>query len=295
MVIFMKILSRNKLTALAGVTLAAILVWFFVWQKGESSDGKRLGKIKRGDVIQRVTVSGQIRPLRRTAFVAPYAGYISKIYVKVGETIRANDPIVAVSSSLQSPEPVFPLRAPFAGTVVDVAKMEGEYVNEKDAKDVIVRVDDVSKFFVYARAPELDATRIKKGMEVEVRVSAIDSGLMKGIVREIDLAAQDADGWKTQQSTFSVRVEILDPPEGLHSGQSAILDIVTNKISNVLYIEHEFINQEGDKYFVITKSGRRKPVAIGQQSDLAIEVKGGMMEGEEVQQIDFLKVLSQGI
>jgi multidrug efflux pump subunit AcrA (membrane-fusion protein) len=173
--------------------------------------------------------------------------------------------------------------------------MEGEYVNEKDAKDVLVRVDDLSKYFVLAQAPELDATRIKKGMEVEVRVSALDSGVIKGIVRDIDLAAKDADGWKTQQSTFNVRVEILDPPEGLHSGQSAILDIVTSRISNVLYLEHEFINQEGDKHFVITKRGRRVPIEVGRQSDMAIEIKSGLKEGDEVEQIDFLKSLESGL
>ena len=278
----MKSLSRSKVFWLGLAVLAAGVIWFRYNSSEGVISGKRYGKIKRGDIVQRVTVAGQIRPLRRTAFVAPNAGYILKIYVRVGQIIRENDPIVSIKSSLQSPEPVYPLRAPFAGVVVDVAKMEGEYVSATDAKDIIVRVDDSSKYFVYARAPELDASRIKKGMEVEVRVGAIDSGnALKGIVRDIDLAAQDADGWKSQQSTFNVRVEILDPPEGLRSGQSAIL-------------EHEFINQEGDKHFVTTKTGKHKSIEVGRQSDTAMEIKSGVNEGEEVEQIDFLKLLESG-
>lgn len=291
----MKFLNKNRILLFLVIGLSVALAVVLVQKRDDVAPGVRLGRVKRGDVIQRVTVSGQVRPLRHTAFVAPYAGYVSKIYVKVGQKIQQNDPIVSIKTSLQSPEPVFPLRAPFAGTVVDVAKMEGEYVNEKDAKDVIVRVDDLSKYFVIARAPELDATRIKKGMEVEVRVSAIDSGVMKGIVRDIDLSAQDADGWKSQQSTFNVRVEIVRPPEGLHSGQSAILDIVTNKLANVLYVEHEFVNQEGDKHYLILKNGKRIPVEVGRQSDLSMEIKSGVLEGQEVQQIDFLKALGNGL
>lgn len=287
----MKTLSRSKLLWIVVLTFAAGVVWSLMAPRTDNPSGKRIGRVKRGDIIQRVTVAGQIRPVRRSSFVAPYAGYIQKIYVKVGQKVKENDPVVSIKSSLQSPEPVFPLRAPFPGTVVDVAKMEGEYVNEKDPKDIIIRIDDLTKFYVLARAPELDATRIKKGMEVEIRVSALDTGVIKGIVREIDLAAQEADGWKAQQSTFNVRVEVLDPPEGLRSGQSAILDIVTSKISNVLYLEHEFINQEGDKYFVITKRGKRVPIEVGRQSDVAMEIKSGLKEGDEVQQIDFLKVL----
>ncbi|NJL24390.1 MAG: HlyD family efflux transporter periplasmic adaptor subunit [Calothrix sp. SM1_5_4] len=160
---------------------------------------------------------------------------------------------------------------------------------------MIIRVDDTSKFFVLAKAPELDASRIKKGMEVEIRVNAMREGLMKGIVRSIDLAAEEADGWKQQQSTFDVRVEILNPPPELRSGQSAILDIVLNRYENVLYLEHEFINQEGDRRFVITRSGRRKSIGIGRQSDLAVEITEGLREGEEVEQIDFLKLLEGGM
>lgn len=290
----MKISVKGKLLIAILCIAAGTAGWKF-WRSDDASAGHRLGKVKRGDVIQRVTVSGQVRPLRHTAFVAPYAGYISKIYVKVGQRVKENDPIVAIKSSLQSPEPVYPLRAPFGGVVVDVAKMEGEYVNEKDAKDVIARVDDLSSYYVIARAPELDASRIRKGMKAEIRVSALEgSGVIKGVVRDIDLSAQDADGWKNQQSTFNVRVEVINPPEGLHSGQSAILDIVTQKISNVLFVEHEFINQDGEDHYVISKKGKKIPVVTGRQSDTAMEIKSGLFEGEELQQIDFLKILSAG-
>jgi multidrug efflux pump subunit AcrA (membrane-fusion protein) len=260
-----------------------------------SKSTKRFGKVQRGDLTQRVTVSGLVYPLRRTIFVAPYSGYIRKLYVAVGQHIRQGDPVVSVVSNLMSPEQVFPIRAPFGGTVVDVPKSEGEFVTEKDAKDVMVRVDDLSKYFVVSKAPELEAARIRKDMEVDVRISAIkDGGGLKGIVRTVDLAAKEGDGWKQQQATFDVRVEVLNPPSDIRPGQSAVVDITVNKYPDVLYLEQEFINQEGDKYFVITKEGKKKPITIGHQSDLAVEITSGLKEGEEVEQIDFLKLLESG-
>ncbi len=92
-----------------------------------------------------------------------------------------------------------------------------------------------------AKAAELDASRIKIGMETEIRVNAFKHDTLKGIVRDIDLAAQEADGWKEQQATFGVKVEVVNPPKELRSGQSAIIDIVTDKFADVLYLEHEFI------------------------------------------------------
>jgi multidrug efflux pump subunit AcrA (membrane-fusion protein) len=118
---------------------------------------------------------------------------------------------------------------------------------------------------------------------------------LKGIVREIELAAEDADGWKQQQSTFKVLVEILKPPNDLRSGQSAIIDIVTDKFENVLYLEHEFINRDGDQFFVIDGKGRRRDIELGRQSDLAAEIKSGLSEGDQVEQVDFLKILEGGV
>lgn len=292
----MRILSKNKIIALVAVFFAVGVGWSFYGGSPGGMKTKRLGKVKRGDLIQRVTVSGMIYPARRTIFVAPYDGYIRRIYVKIGQKIKMNEPVVSIASSLMSPEQVFPIRAPFAGTVVDIEKREGEYVGKDEQKNkTIVRVDDQEKFYVVAKAAELDASRVKIGMEVEIRINAFKHGLLKGVVREIDLAAQEADGWKEQQATFGIRVEIIDPPPDLRSGQSAIVDVVTGKYENVLYLEHEFINRDNkageSQDFVITAKGKRKNIKTGRQTDVAVEVVDGLSEGDEVEQIDFLKLL----
>lgn len=293
----MRILSKNKIFALIAIFFAIGVAWsFYGGSPGGKAKSKRLGKVKRGDLVQRVTVSGMIYPARRTIFVAPYDGYIRKIYVKIGQKIKMNEPVVSIASSLMSPEQVFPIRAPFAGTVVDIEKREGEYVGKDEQKNkTIVRVDDQDKFYVVAKAAELDASRVKIGMEVEIRINAFKHDQLRGIVREIDLAAQEADGWKEQQATFGIRVEILNPPPELRSGQSAIVDVVTGKYENVLYLEHEFINRDNKagepQDFVITAKGKRKNIKTGRQTDVAVEIVEGLSEGEEVEQIDFLKLL----
>jgi len=303
----MKILSRNSVIFAVVLGLAVALGWHFYpkveglfpggsggGKPGGKARGVRYGKVKRGDLIQRVTVSGQVVPARRTVFIAPYSGYIQKVYVTVGQKVAKNDPVLSITSSLQSPEAVYPIRAPFSGTVVGLNKMEGEYVTEKDTKDIIARIDDLSTYFVLAKAPETDAARIKKNMTVEIKVNAIQKEILQGTVRNIELAAEEADGWRAQQSTFKVLVEVLKPPADLRSGQSAVIDIVTEKFEDVLYLEHEFINQDGEQFFVVDRKGRRRDIEIGNQSDLAAEIKSGLSEGDQVEQVDFLKLLESG-
>jgi multidrug efflux pump subunit AcrA (membrane-fusion protein) len=296
----MKMLSRNSLIIAVVVGLMAGIGWKLFPKLTEAAGGggkggkHRMGAVKRGDLVQRVTVSGEVVPARRTIFVAPYSGYVQRLFVTVGQKVNKGDPVLSITSSLQSPETVYPIRAPFAGTVVSISKKEGEYVTEKDTKDVIVRVDDLETYYVLSKAPETDAARIKKNMEVEIKINAIQKETLKGIVRNIELAAEEADGWKAQQSTFKVQVEVLKPPLDLRSGQSAVIDIVTKKWDNVLYLEHEFINKDGDQAFVIDGKGRRRDITIGNQSDLAAEIVDGLKEGDKVEQVDFLKLLESG-
>lgn len=302
----MKLSSRNSLIGIAILSLAAGIGFAIYKPKlpfasfaqgkigGGGKKGTRYGTVKRGDLIQRVTVSGTVQPARRTVFVAPYSGYIQKVYVHVGQKVRKGEPVISISTSLQSPEQVYPIRAPFSGTVVALSKMEGEYVTEKDTKDIIAKIDDLDHYNVVAKAPETDAARIKKNMQVEIKVNAIQKSTLKGIVRTIELAAEDADGWRSQQSTFKVTVEVQSPPSDLRSGQTAIIDIVTEKFENVIYLEHEFINKDGDQFFVIDRKGRRRNVELGDQSDMAAEIKSGLQEGEQVEQVDFLKLLESG-
>ncbi len=80
----------------------------------------------------------------------------------------------------------------------------------------------------------------------------------------------------------------------MRSGQTAIIDIVTEKFKDVLYLEHEFLNKDGDQYFVIDRKGRRRDVELGDQSDMAAEIKSGLSEGDQVEQVDFLKLLESG-
>lgn len=297
----MKTLSRNSLMIAVILGMAAGIGWV-IWPKvagmfgggGGKGGGHRLGTVKRGDLVQRVTVSGEVVPARRTIFVAPYSGYVYKLFVTVGEKVKKGDPVLSITSSLQSPEAVYPIRAPFAGTVVSISKKEGEYVTEKDTKDIIVRIDDLDTYFVQSKAPETDAARIKKEMEVEIKVNAIQKETLKGVVRNIELAAEEADGWKAQQSTFKVLVQVLKPPPDLRSGQSAVIDIVTKKWDNVLYLDHEFINKDGEQAFVIDARGRRRDIKIGSQSDTAAEILEGLKEGDKVEQVDFLKLLESG-
>jgi multidrug efflux pump subunit AcrA (membrane-fusion protein) len=247
-----------------------------------------VGSAVKQDLIQRVTIAGTVIPLRKTIITAPYNGYVKKIFVKIGDHVKQGDPIVSVVASLQSGETSFPLRSPLTGTVVQIDKSEGEFVKEGDPKEFIVRIDDTSKLFVIANAPEIDRVKVKIGQDAVLKASAILNRKYKGIVRELSLAAREKEQWGRAQSVeFPIKIEITDNDEILKSGMSMLIDIVAAKKSDVLVLRHEFIRRENEKYYVMLTSGKRQDIQVGIQNEEGFEIVAGLNVDDKIKQVDF--------
>ncbi len=224
--------------------------------------------------------------------MAPYDGYIKKIFVKLGQKVQAGEPLVSVTQSLQSTEDVFPIRAPFSGVVTQVNKSEGQFTKQSDSKEFILRMDDLSKMFVNANAPELDIVKIQSGFATIIKVSAILARNYQGVVRDIFQAALSKESWGSRsQVEYLVKIEITDADPQLKPGMTAVVDIITNNKDDVLTLGHEFIQKENDQHFVLLKDGKRQDIKLGLQNESVFEILEGLTEGQEVQQVDFLKLI----
>lgn len=248
--------------------------------------------VERGEFIQRVTIIGQVTPNRKTIISAPYSGYVRKIFVRVGDRVAAGDPVISLAQSLKpSDEDVFPLRAPFDGTVVQVLRTEGEYVeaqSSSQASNSMVRIDDVSRIFVEAPSPEVEVGKLKVGQKVIIKASAIPQRTYNGVIRRISLAAKEQKDWDRARVEFPILLEVVDADVALKPGMSVIVDVITKRVPKSLILRHEYLQREGDNYFVILESGEKKAIKVGAQNEEAFEILGGVDEGERVRQNDFL-------
>lgn len=269
--------------------VAGTSAYYFKFRKPSEKAVEQTMIVKKGELLQRVTIAGVIEALKSTQISAPYEGYIQKIFVKIGDKVKAGDPIVSISQTLQSTENVYPIRAPFAGTVVQILKTEGQFVRVGSATEYIVRIDDISKLFVNASVAEIDIVKVKKDQEAIIKASPILDKTYKGVVRDISLAATLQESYNNRsQAEYLVKLEITETDDQLKPGMSAILDIIPNKKTDVLTIAHEYIDKQGENYFVTLKSGARREIKIGMQNESIVEVTSGLNEGDEVKQVDFM-------
>lgn len=278
--------------------LASLVVGFYVSYEKKEQKKKAsaipVARVQREDIVQRVTISGTVTPMRKAVIMAPYRGYIRKLYVKLGDSVRVGDPIASVSTSLSSSEQVFPLRAPFSGKVTQINKAEGEFVKEADPMDFIVRIDDLSRMFINANAAEMDKVKIRTGQEAMVKASAILDRTYKAVVRELSLAAIDKDRWeRATLIEFPIRLELTDFDAKIEPGMSVLIDIATMKREKVLALRHEYVGRDGEAYYVTMKSGERRTVRLGLQNDEKTEILDGVTEGEEIRKVDFASLIGK--
>ncbi len=255
-----------------------------------SPDDPGLTTAQKRDIESKVTTAGTIIPNRRTLFTPPYNGYVKKLHVKLGDQVKEGSPVVTVAQTLRgSFDEANPLRAPFTGTVTQVLRSEGEWV-EANLQSAMVRMDDTTRLFLTCDVAETDVLRIKVGSRAKVKVNAIIDHAYEAVVREISLAAKDRrEGWSRNgdRVEFEVRMEIIDRDDQLRPGLSALIDIITESRKNVLSIPHEFLMKEGDKYLVTLSSGQKRDVKVGLKGDLWVEILSGLTDQEKVRMVDF--------
>ncbi|RZA07240.1 MAG: HlyD family efflux transporter periplasmic adaptor subunit [Proteobacteria bacterium] len=275
------------IVVLLGLSCGAL--YYFFGQGEQDLGGSEIGVVTRDDLLQRVTIAGTIVPKRRTVVSGPYDGYVKQLYVKIGQNVKAGEPLVSVAQSLQSSEAVFPLRAPYAGTVVFIQKYEGEAVKSNDPADFLLRVDDLSELFVQASAPEVDRAKLKLGQEALIRASAVPDYAYNGVIQDLALAPREdsSNMFGGSQAEYPVRIAITNKDKKLGPGMSAVIDIVTSRRDKVLTLRHEYVLREKDGYAVTLENGTKRPVKVGMQNEEAFEILSGVDEGTRVRLVDF--------
>jgi multidrug efflux pump subunit AcrA (membrane-fusion protein) len=253
----------------------------------------KIGIVTIGDIVQRVTVSGTVSPLRQTEIKPAYDGYVKKLFVKVGDRVKTGDPLITVVESLSvNTEDVFPIRAPMNGEIVEIKAAEGQNVVKNASADdnYMIRIEDLTERYVMVDMPELEYAKVDIGHKATIRASAILGKTFNGTIVEKALAAKPQARWSQKKVEFPVKIRIDNPDAHLRSGMSVIIDIITAEKKKTLTLRHEFVGKDKGGFFVTTESGVRIPIKVGLQDDMATEITEGLKEGDRVKLIDFLAI-----
>lgn len=272
-------------------SLFLIVFWPYLagcHSKKNDATSLRETTVTQGDITQAVTVTGVLTPKRRLVVYPTFDGYIRKIFVQMGQWVKAGDPLVQISSSPNSNETAYPQRAQFSGRVVDILRQEGEWVERAKDNPILV-VDDSSVFTVECAVPEMDIAKYKVGLEAKISPVALQNRHYEGKILSVAEASKlkDPNRWGQSTVEFNVKVQVLNPDDAIKSGMTATVKIIFDSVKSVPTLPHDYVNIKDNRAFVQSVSGEKKEVQIGISDDKAIEIKSGLAVGEKVRQIDF--------
>ncbi len=276
----------------------AVLVFAIAGCTGKDAAPKRLGAVEKRDVVQKISLNGTVRGIRQTQIQAGYAGYIGKIYVKVGEIVKQDHPLVRVTQTINQPlDEVFPIRAPFAGTVTQILKREGDYVNagggggDMNNAGGIIEISDLRELWITATVPEVDVAKISVGLDAEVRANALQGKLYGAKVSTMSLSPKSSmDRWDRGRVEYPVELRVTNPDPALKSGMTVVADVIAAKAEQVLTVGHEYLHKDKDGLYLVDETGKQHRIETGLSNEEVVEIRKGATNGLKVQMMDFGKL-----
>lgn len=177
------------------------------------------------------------------------------------------------------PPPVIKLEAPIAGIVSKVNIAQGQPVSPDDA---LIEIIDLSIIEASAHVPLHLAGNLVTGQSAHIRVPSLPDKVFEAKLAHL---AAEAD---PETGTIEAAFHMPNPDKLLRPGMKAEFNIVVSKREGVMSIPRAAVQGDAAERFVYIKDYELKnafvkcAVVLGAQNDQFVEVKEGLLPGDEV-------------
>jgi HlyD family secretion protein len=148
----------------------------------------------------------------------------------------------------------------------------------------LISLPDLSAMESLTYVNEVDVSRIKKGLKVEVKLDAFQDSTFTGNIASVAAIGRTKDN-NSNIKVFEIGVQIDGESEILKPGMTTSNKIIINEIPDVIYIPIESVFEKEGKKIVYVKSSSgfdEKEISVGDKSENYIVVTKGIEPGQEV-------------
>jgi len=176
------------------------------------------------------------------------------------------------------------IMAPFNCTVLTRPVSAGQAVSGSagfNSGTEVLTIANLNEMIILAHVNQADITRLKTGMEVDVKVEAVSGLKVKGKVNRIAPQATIKNNIKG----FEVRVLITEIDPRIQPGMTANLEIPVASAAGVLAVPLPAVfSEQGERFAYVVKDNvyEQRPVRVGISDFFYAEILSGLKEGEMV-------------
>lgn len=177
------------------------------------------------------------------------------------------------------------IRATIGGMVLDVPVEVGNSVieaNNFNEGTTIAAIADMNDLIFEGRVDETEVEKLGVGMDIILKIGAIDKNEYKAALEYISPKGVDENG----AILFQIRAAVkLNPGEFIRAGYSANADVVLDRRDSVLTISEALV-QFGDSgaFVEVLNNGtyEKRDIKLGLSDGLRVEVLEGVSEQDEI-------------
>lgn len=178
------------------------------------------------------------------------------------------------------------IKAPIDGFVLSKTVEVGDPVTPLTSYQegtVLMKLANMEQLIFKGTVDEIDVGKLKEGMEADIKVGALPTDKVRGVLRKISLKAEK----KENATVFPIEVSIPKANKvTLRAGYSANVSVIIQKKDSVLIIPERTVTFRNDSAFVKIALGSGKEedrqIKTGLSDAISIEVLSGLVEGDEV-------------
>lgn len=185
------------------------------------------------------------------------------------------------------------IRSPINGVVTRLNVEQGETVvtgTMNNPGTVLMVLSDLSQMEVECEVDESDIVDLEIEQFAEINVDAFGDTIFEGHVVEISNAGRTSGmGTQEEVTNFKVKVAFDKTDSRLRPGMSSSVDIISSSRDSVLKVPIQCIVERGEEdekktgiFVVVDGKAHFREVETGISSEIEIEVKEGVEEGEMV-------------
>jgi len=173
----------------------------------------------------------------------------------------------------------FTIKAPSSGMVVYKRDHHGTKIKTGSSinafEKTVATLPDLSSLLSKIYISEIEITKVKQGMNVDIRIDAFPNKQFTGKVYSIANIGEKLENTDTKVFEVMVKIEGSDPD--LRPSMTTSNKVLIKTYSDVIYIPTECVHAGADGIpFVYTKNKTRQIVITGESNDKNIVIERGL-------------------
>lgn len=236
--------------------------------------GIRTAKVGPGIVRDAHEVQGLLTPIegKHARVRARYAGPVQSVLVGVGDVVKRGQTLATIESNVSLT--AYPVTAPFAGTILDVAASVGDSAGDAP----LFELADLSSLWVDLHLFGGDAQHITSGMSVEIIRLSDGAQAMTKLDRILP-------GTATASQSTVARATIKNPDGQWRPGAAVRARVTVKERQAALVVPVSALQSfEGETVVFVREGNSYTPRVprLGERDPLNAEILGGLQEGDEI-------------